>query len=271
MIVIKATVDPFVKLFVKRPQDYVIIEEAIALKDYEAGSAPRPDEIRDRATKLGTALSDLLAKLKTALTTGPALEPKAIESVCGLCDDKNFLLNEYLFKTEYVRTDLDTFGRVSKNTELKRKYLWCSFFLFKILILDVMTSIPELTPGKVKLPVMFALRVLASCLWWPYFDLMKKNLKIIANNDDILDAEVKPVIREADTVDKNIKPAKWKGKRSGDEIPGIRDVFDTDSLKVAMETKMFEMVGVSGLQLPRTGSLHLWMLSMLPIGRCMRR
>lgn len=243
---IKATVDPFVKAFVKSAEDYVIIEEAIPLKDYDAGSAPRPDQIKARATKLGTSISDLLNKLKIALTTGPALEPKAIEAVCGLCDDKNFLMSGFLFRTEYVRMDLDTFGRVFKNNEIKRKYMWCSYFLFKIFLLEVMPAIPELAPGKTKLPVMLALRILASCLWWPYFELLKKNVKIISNNDDILEADVKPEIRESETVDRNIKPAKWKGKRSGDEIPAIRDVFDVDSLKVANESKFLETIGVGG-------------------------
>ena len=242
--VIKATVEPFVKTFVKSAEDYVIIEEAIPLKDYDAGSAPRADQIKTRATKLGATISDMLNKLKTALTTGPALEPKAIEAICGLCDDKNFLMSSFLFRTEYVRMDLDTFGRVFKNNEIKRKYMWCSYFLFKILLLEVMPGIPELAPGKTKLPVMLALRILASCLWWPYFDLLKKNVKIISNNDDILEADVKPEIRESETVDRNIKPARWKGKRSGDEIPAIRDVFDLDSLKVANESKFLETIGV---------------------------
>lgn len=242
--VIKAAIEPFIKTFVKSAEDYVIIEEAIPLKDYDAGDAPRTDQIMARASKLGATISDLLNKLKVALTTGPALEPKAIDAVCGLCDDKNFLMSGYLFRTEYVRMDLDTFGRVFKNTEVKRKYAWCCYFLFKVFLLEVMTAIPELAPGKTKLPVMLALRILASCLWWPFFDLLKKNVKIISNNDDILEADVKPEIRESDTVDRNIKPTKWKGKRSGDEIPAIRDVFEIDSLKVAMDSKFFDVITV---------------------------
>lgn len=68
------------------------------------------------------------------------------------------------------------------------------------------------------------------------FELIKKNWKIIPNNDVQLESVAKPVCSESDVLDKSIVPQKWKSKKPGDEQPALRDVFEQEQMKDAYST-----------------------------------
>ena len=100
---------PFFQKIAKNFREYVIIEDPILLKDYES-SVPRADQIKQRAEDLGRDIAGLLESLKAALTANP--DPKAVFALFSPFDEGNFILPGFLFKFEYVRLDLDSFGRL---------------------------------------------------------------------------------------------------------------------------------------------------------------
>lgn len=100
---------PLFQKIAKSYKEYVIIEDPILLKDYES-SVPRADQIRQRAADLGADLAALLERLRAALVANP--DPKAVFALFSPFDEGSFILPGFLFRFEYARLDLDSFGRL---------------------------------------------------------------------------------------------------------------------------------------------------------------
>lgn len=93
----------------KNQKEYIIVENAILLKDYES-SVARADQIKQRALDIAKDVIDLLQQIKAALTTNPT--QNAVFALFLPFDDKNFILPRYMLRVEYNRLELDTFGRI---------------------------------------------------------------------------------------------------------------------------------------------------------------
>lgn len=81
------------------------------------------------------------------------------------------------------------------------------------------------------------MRQLASSLYYIFYQLIKKNVKIVQNNDSKFDEEDpsnrKPRVHEKDTIDKDIKPSDWyKTKKQSEEQPPIRDILESELLNL---------------------------------------
>ena len=100
---------PFFQKVAKNYKEYVIIEDPILLKEYES-SVPRADQVRQRAADLGADLAALLESLKAALVANP--DPKAVFALFSPFEEDSFILPAFLFRFEYARLDLDSFGRL---------------------------------------------------------------------------------------------------------------------------------------------------------------
>ena len=72
------------------------------------------------------------------------------------------------------------------------------------------------------------------------YEVLKRGMKLIPNNDAQLLVEDRPELREGDQIDKDLKLPKWKPKRSSDEQQAIRDVIELDQLKEANKSKFLD-------------------------------
>ncbi len=231
---------PLLTSIAKTPKEFVIIDDPIMVKDYDS-SQPRADQIKARAKKLGEDLIKNIKALDSLLTNPAAMDVKAVYSLCAIEDDRNFILTKYLYKIEYNRLDFDSFGRVRRMNDDKRKYLWFSTLVIKFFIYELLGNFSEqMGEPKIKREVLLACRLVASVLYHCAYEVIKRGMRIISNNDTQL--EEKPETRDNDQIDKSLKLQKWKGKKSGEEQPAIRDVLEIDQLNVAMSTKFQDAV-----------------------------
>ena len=76
------------------------------------------------------------------------------------------------------------------------------------------------------------------------YEVIKKGMKVIPNNDAQLLVEDRPELREGDQIDKDLKLPKWKPKRSSDEQQAIRDIIELDQLKEAGKSKFLDPIVV---------------------------
>lgn len=76
------------------------------------------------------------------------------------------------------------------------------------------------------------------------YEVVKRGMKLIPNNDAQLLVEDRPELREGDQIDKDLKLPKWKPKRSSDEQQAIRDIIELDQLKEASKSKFLDPIVV---------------------------
>jgi len=150
-------------------------------------------------------------------------------------DTKNFVINDFFFQIEYRRINFDCFGRVRKTNEAKIKHFLLSYLLIKLVFIEILGPYEKTVETKPKPPITLVIRQLASSLYYIFYQLIKKNVKVVQNNDSKFDEEDpnnrKPIIRDKDVIDKNVKPSEWyKTKKQSEEQPPIRDILDYDLL-----------------------------------------
>lgn len=131
----------------KQYQEYVIIEDPILIKDYDS-VLPRQDQVKAYANKMSKELVALFEVLKTAITTPGNIDPRAISSMCGIIDDFNFVAKNYLHRHEYIRLEYDSFARIIKMNEAKRKYSWFGYIIIKIFLIELLGNYPETMGAK---------------------------------------------------------------------------------------------------------------------------
>ena len=100
---------PLFQKIAKSCKDFVILDDPILLKDYES-AVPRADQIRQRAADLAADLAALLERLRPALLANP--DPAAVFALFAPFEEGSFILPSFLYRFEYARLDLDSFGRL---------------------------------------------------------------------------------------------------------------------------------------------------------------
>lgn len=148
--VLKMSAGKFMTNIIKNYKDWVIVEDPILLKTYDT-SVPRADQIKERCGKIGQETISMIEEVKKGVLG--MLDPKAVYSMCCLCDDWNFIMSQFLFKIEYARLEFDSFARIKKMNESKRKYLWMSFLLIKVFIIEIIGNFDQMTNSKSKIEV----------------------------------------------------------------------------------------------------------------------
>jgi len=204
------------------------------VKDYDS-SLPRPDQIKAYANRISKELVNLLELLKTLLVSD-SIDPKAISAMCNICDDFCFVMPKYLYKHEYIRMEYDSFGRIVKMNEAKRKCLWITYLLIKVLIMQLFAKYPEAMNTKPSKSVLLSVKMLCSVIHNCTQESIKKTTKIINNNDVNMPIERKPEIRDEDILDPSVKLVKPRPRKAGEETPAIKDIFDQDQMKDALST-----------------------------------
>ena len=130
--------------------------------------------------------------------------------------------------------------------ESKKKHLWLSFVINKILIANLIANIEGFVPGtKSTKPLLLVQRIVASVLYNSFYEVLKRGTKTYATNDSHLEHEQKPEVRDTDQIDRSLQFQKWKAKKPGEEQPVFRDYMDAELLQLAYKHKINEPITVN--------------------------